>query len=74
MRSCLLAFALLTASCASAEPADLKVNDAEIQEARWFTREEAALMLAGKHPQELWLPGPQSMAHHLVKAFLERQA
>ncbi|MDX2259755.1 MAG: NAD(+) diphosphatase [Hyphomicrobiaceae bacterium] len=65
---------LMLGCIASAEPADLKVNDAEIQEARWFTREEAALMLAGKHPQELWLPGPQSMAHHLVKAFLERQA
>lgn len=54
-----------------AEPVELIVDAAEIEEARWFSKEEARLMLDGNHPDELWLPGPQSMAHQLVRAFLD---
>ena len=61
---------LMLGCIARAEPAELLVDAAEIEEARWFDPEEARQMLDGTHPDELWLPGPQSMAHHLVKAFL----
>jgi NAD+ diphosphatase len=62
---------LMLGCIAHAEPRELVVNAAEIEDARWFTRDEVRAMLEGRHPQELWLPGPQSMAHQLVKAFLE---
>lgn len=57
----------LMLGCIARAPAqELKVNTREVAEARWFSREEAAQMLAGKHPDGLWLPGSQSMAHVLI--------
>ncbi|MDX2287382.1 MAG: NAD(+) diphosphatase [Hyphomicrobiaceae bacterium] len=63
---------LMIGCFAVAQTTAITVNTAEVQDARWFARDEAAAMLAGRHLQELWLPGPQSMAHHLVKTFLAR--
>lgn len=57
---------LMLGCIARAPAAELKVNTREVAEARWFSQEEASQMLAGKHPDGLWLPGPQSMAHLLV--------
>lgn len=62
---------LMIGCIARAEPADLVVNAPEIGDARWVTREAARQMLEGTHPEELWFPGAQSMAHQLVKAFLD---
>jgi len=55
---------------AHAEHKDLVIDAAEIEHADWYSRADAEAMLAGKHAEELWLPGPQSMAHQLVKAWL----
>lgn len=65
---------LMLGCFARAEPKDLVIDAAEIEEANWFTRDEAKAMLEGTHPQELWMPGPQSMAHQLVKAFVDGEA
>ena len=43
----------------------------ELEDCRWFDREEVRLMLAGEHPQGLKAPFPMAIAHHLVKAFAE---
>lgn len=48
---------------------DLVVDRAELEDARWFAREEVRLMLAGRHPGRLFCPPPMAIAHHLVKAF-----
>jgi NAD+ diphosphatase len=61
---------LMLGCLAHAKPAELVIDRGEVQDARWFTRKDAEAMLAGTHPEELWLPGPQAIAHHLVKAFL----
>lgn len=61
---------LMLGCVARAEPKELVVAAAEITDAQWFNREDAQAMLELRHPQELWLPGAQSMAHHLVKAFI----
>lgn len=61
---------LMLGCIARAEPKELAIDAAEIEDARWFTRQEAQQMLDGTHPDELWLPGGQSMAHQLVRAFL----
>ncbi|GAA4323425.1 NAD(+) diphosphatase [Pigmentiphaga soli] len=47
------------------------VDTTELEDARWFTREEAAQMLAGTHPAGLSAPKPYAIAHHLLKAFAE---
>ncbi|HZV21404.1 MAG TPA: NAD(+) diphosphatase [Hyphomicrobiales bacterium] len=50
----------------------IMLDAAEIADARWFTREEAASMLARNHPEGLFVPPPISMAHTLIRAFVDR--
>ncbi len=47
------------------------INPDEIEEARWFTREEVALMAAGKHPEKWWVPGKQAIACALLDSFIK---
>jgi NAD+ diphosphatase len=48
-----------------------KVDTTELESGRWFTREEAKLLIAGKHP-ECWAPPPFAIAHQLLKTWSER--
>lgn len=50
---------------------DLTVDHEELEDARWFTRDEARLMLARTHPDGLMGPAPMAIAHHLLVAFAE---
>src|ERR1700751_3054721 len=45
---------------------DIVVDHSELEDARWFTREEAALMLKRTHPDGLAGPHPFAIAHHLL--------
>jgi NAD+ diphosphatase len=47
------------------------IDRSEIEEARWFDREELKLMLTRKHPQGLTAPPPIAIAHHIIRAFVE---
>lgn len=47
-------------------------DHAELEDARWFTREECRAMLEGRHEADLQAPQPVAIAHHLVRAFAER--
>jgi NAD+ diphosphatase len=51
--------------------AAIKIDPLEISEARWFTRDETASLLARTHPEGLWVPGPQAIAHHLIRTFVD---
>ncbi len=46
-----------------------KIDPVEIEEARWFTRSETRQLIAGTHPEGLWEPGPQAIAHRLIARF-----
>jgi len=48
------------------------IDRSEIEEARWFDRDELKLMLANRHPQGLSTPPPIAIAHHIVRAFVEK--
>lgn len=50
---------------------DIVIDRLELEDARWFTREEARAMLAGNHPDGLSAPRPMAIAHHLLHAFVE---
>jgi NAD+ diphosphatase len=52
----------------------ITIDKNEIEEARWFEREELQLMLALKHPQGLTTPPPIAIAHHIIRDFVERGA
>jgi len=47
------------------------IDESEIEEARWFDREELKLMLARNHPQALTAPPPIAIAHHIIRDFVE---
>jgi len=50
---------------------NLVIDRAELEDARWFSREELALMLKRQHPQGLTAPPPVAIAHHIVRSFVE---
>lgn len=50
------------------EDAHETVDTHELESGRWFTREEAHLLLAGKHPNA-FAPPPFAIAHQLLKSW-----
>lgn len=56
---------------AEALSTEIERDAAELEDCRWFEREEVRVMLAGTHPQELKTPPPMAIAHQLIKAFAE---
>ncbi len=50
---------------------ELVVDHNELEDARWFDREELAAMMLGKHPQGLTLTPPMAIAHHIIRRFIE---
>jgi NAD+ diphosphatase len=59
----------LIAEVAPGEPAP---NDTELEAVRWFTRQEARDLIAGRIPGA-FAPQPLAIAHHLIKAWAEER-
>ncbi|CAH1652250.1 NAD+ diphosphatase [Hyphomicrobiales bacterium] len=49
---------------------EITIDRLELEDARWFSRDEAAALLAGTHPDGLSSPKPFAIAHHLLHAFV----
>lgn len=52
----------------------LTVNREEMEDCRWFTREEVIAGLANAgwgESERLRVPGPYAIAHHLIRAFAD---
>jgi NAD+ diphosphatase len=45
----------------------IAVDRTELEDARWFTREETRAILERRHPSGLTAPIPMAIAHHLIK-------
>jgi NAD+ diphosphatase len=56
---------------AAALSTEISLDETELEDARWFTREEAAMMLARRHPERLATPPPVAIAYHLIRAWVE---
>ena len=56
---------------AQAVSTDITVDRTELEDARWFTREEVAQMLTGQHPEGITLPPPVAIAHHIIRTWIE---
>jgi NAD+ diphosphatase len=52
----------------------LVVDHGELEDARWFEREELALMLLRKHPDGLTATLPHAIAHHIIRRYIEEGA
>lgn len=65
---------LMIACTATATSDDITVDLTELEDARWFSRDEAAQMLKREHPDGLLGPHPFAVAHHLLGRWLEGQS
>jgi NAD+ diphosphatase len=50
---------------------ELTLDKTEIADARWFSKDEAQAMLEGRHKDGLFAPPSISMAHTLIKGFVD---
>jgi len=57
---------LMIGYLAEAGPGEVVLEEEELEEARWFTKDEL------RSPKGFFYPPPMSLAHHLVQTWLER--
>jgi NAD+ diphosphatase len=62
---------LMIGCSARALDQDIVVDRTELEDARWFDRDEARLMMMRQHPEGLAGPHPFAIAHHLVGRWLQ---
>lgn len=65
---------LMIGCTARALTRDITIDPAELEGARWFTRDEIALMLRREHPEGLGAPNPFAIAHHLLADWNETRS
>jgi NAD+ diphosphatase len=61
---------LMIGCTARATSEDIVVDRTELEDARWFDRAEASLMIKRQHPDGLAGPHPFAIAHHLLGRWL----
>jgi NAD+ diphosphatase len=50
---------------------EIRVDTSELEDARWFDREQVTAMLLRRHPQGLAVPPPIAIAYHLIRGWAE---
>jgi NAD+ diphosphatase len=58
---------LMIGCFAEAHDRSLKVDRVELEDARWFSREESVALIERRHPDRLTAPTPVAIAHHLLR-------
>ena len=53
---------------------DIAIDPKELEDARWFSREEAALLLSNAHPAGLACPPKLAIANLLIAAWVAGEA
>lgn len=49
---------------------EITMADSELEDCRWFTRDDVKLMIADEHPKEWKCPPTRAIAHALIKAWV----
>ena len=62
---------LMIACHAEALTREIRMDESELDDCRWFSRAEVRQMLAGAHPQEFTAPPEMAIANRLLAAFAE---
>src|SRR5262245_54722528 len=52
---------------------EIVIDRAELDDARWFDREEVAAMLLRSHPEGLTTPPTVAIAYHIIRAWVEEE-
>ena len=60
---------LMIGCLVEAASTEITIDRQELEDARWFTRDEVKAMLAGHHPEGISCPFPMAIAHHIVLAW-----
>jgi NAD+ diphosphatase len=60
---------LMIGCIAEALTEEIVIDHDELEDARWFHRDEILLMLEGRHPDNLMAANPIAIAHHLVRGW-----
>ncbi|MCA1299915.1 NAD(+) diphosphatase [Stappia indica] len=50
---------------------EIRMDESELEDCRWFSRKEVRAMMASDHPQGLMVPPPLSIAHWLIRSWIE---
>ena len=50
---------------------DIVVDHEELEDARWFGKDEVVTMMLRKHSQQLTTPPSVAIAHHIIRAWVE---
>jgi NAD+ diphosphatase len=58
---------------AQAESEAIAIDPAELEEARWFSRDALRAALNGSR-KDLGVPPPFAIAHHLIRAWIDTDA
>ncbi len=61
---------LMIGCIAEAESEEIEIDPAELDDAKWFSRDALRAALAGKR-EDLHVPPPFAIAHHLIRAWVE---
>jgi len=64
---------LMIGCVAQALNRDIVVDTTELEDCRWFSRQDVEQMFARNHPQGFLAPHPLAIAHHLLRAWRDRQ-
>ncbi len=64
---------LMIGAICTVGPGEAHPDEEELEEVRWFTRDDLALMFQRKHP-DAFAPTPIAIAHHIIKAWMEESA
>ncbi|WP_037545970.1 NAD(+) diphosphatase [Stappia stellulata] len=54
-----------------AESTEIRMDETELEACRWFSRDETRAMLEDRHPDGLKIPPPLSIAHWLIRSWVE---
>ena len=52
---------------------EIVIDRSELDDARWFDREEVAAMLLRRHPDGLSTPPTMAIAYHIIRAWVEEE-
>lgn len=56
---------------ADAKDTEITMDEDELEDCRWFSREEVGQMLEATHPEGLFCPPEMAIAHTIVRAFMD---
>jgi NAD+ diphosphatase len=62
---------LMIGCMAQATTREITIDGDELEDARWFPKEEVTAIFEKRHPQGILSPNRMAIAHHLLKYWLE---